>query len=90
MVALTPPSYTELGELEATVVLRRKTDGVVVATRHVRSNWGLEVNGYHRSQKLARVSGAAVPELEHQLLDTLREVLREATLDSAHASAAVN
>ena len=28
VVALSPPSYTELGELEATVVLRRKTDGV--------------------------------------------------------------
>ncbi len=87
VVALTPPSYTELGELEATVVLRRKTDGVVVATRHVRSNWGTEVNGYSRVRKLARESGAAVPELEHRLLETLREVLREASLDSGAVSA---
>lgn len=77
IVALTPPSYTELGELEATVVLRRKADGLVVATRHVRSNWHAEVNGYGRSDKLAKKSGASIPELEQRLLETLREVLRE-------------
>ena len=77
VVALTPPSYTELGELEATVVLRRKADGVVVATRHARSHWRKDMNGYHRKEKLARESGGAVPELEQQLLETLREALRE-------------
>jgi hypothetical protein len=84
--ALIPPSYTELGELEATVVLRRKKDGEVVATRHVRSNWKAEMNGYGRDQKLARESGTSIPELEQRLLETLREVLREVPQE-AHASA---
>jgi hypothetical protein len=85
-VALTPPSSTELGELEATVMLRRKSDGAVVATRHVRSNWKAEMNGYGRDKKLARESGTSIPELEQRLLETLREVLREVPLE-AHASA---
>jgi hypothetical protein len=76
VVALTPPSYAELGEFEATLVVRRKADGVAVATRHVRSQWRAELNGYHREGKLARESGGAVPELEHGLLETLRDVLR--------------
>jgi hypothetical protein len=86
-VALAPPAYTELGELEATVVLRRKSDGVAVATRHVRSDWRAELNGYHREDKLARESGGSVPELEQRLLETLREVLREAPVDSARTEA---
>lgn len=77
VVALLPPSVTEFGEFEATVVLRRKSDGNVVATRHVRSDWSAEVNGYSRDHKLARASGASIPELEAQLLETLREVLHE-------------
>jgi hypothetical protein len=85
-VALTPPSSTELGELEATVMLRRKSDGAVVATRHVRSNWKAEMNGYGRDKKLARESGTSIPELEQRLLETLRGVLREVPLE-AHASA---
>ena len=76
VVALTPPSYTELGELEATLVVRRKSDGVAVASRHVRSNWRAELNGYHLEGKLAHESGAAVPELEQGLLETLRDVLK--------------
>ena len=85
-VALAPPSYTELGELEATVLVRRKADGAVVATRHVRSDWRAELNGYHREGKLARESGRSVPELERRLLETLRDVLREVP-GEAHASA---
>jgi hypothetical protein len=76
VAALAPPSQTELGELEATIVVRRKSDGVAVASRHVRSNWRAELNGYHREGKLAHESGAAVPELEQGVLETLREVLK--------------
>ncbi len=76
-VALTPPAQTELGELEATVVLRRRSDGAVMATRHVRSNWRVDMNGYGRDEKLARESGTSIPELEQRLLETLRDVLRE-------------
>jgi hypothetical protein len=86
VVALTPPSYTELGELEATVVLRRRADGVVVATRHARSHWRTDMNGYHRKEKLARESGGSVPELEQQLLETLREVLNEVQLSPERAT----
>ena len=77
VAALAPPSYTELGELEATLVVRRKSDGVAVASRHVRSNWRAELNGYHLEGKLAHESGTAVPELELGLLETLREVLKD-------------
>ena len=86
VVALAPPSRTELGELEATVLVRRKADGAVVATRHVRSDWRAELNGYHREGKLARESGGSVPELEQRLLETLREVLHEVPEDSASAA----
>lgn len=78
VVALLPPSVTELGELEATLLLRRKSDGAVVATRHVRSQWRAELNGYSRAAKLAKRSGASVSELELQLLEALRELLRDA------------
>lgn len=67
VVALLPPSQTEFGELEATVVLRRKADGAVVATRHVRSNWSAEVSNYTAKGELARESGASVPELEKRI-----------------------
>ena len=75
--ALAPPSQTELGELEATLVLRRKSDGAAIASRHVRSNWRTELNGYAQEGKLASESGASIPALEQQLLETLRDVLRE-------------
>ena len=75
--ALVPPSQTELGDLEATLVVRRKSDGAAIASRHVRSNWRTEVNGYSQGGKLASESGASIPALEKQLLESLREVLRE-------------
>lgn len=87
VVALLPPGVTEFGELEATVVLRRKSDGAVVASRHVRSNWKADVNGYSRDTKLAKASGASIPELEAQLLETLREVLREVPAEPVRVSA---
>ena len=77
LAAYAPPSHTMMGELEATVVVRRKSDGVAVATRHVRSNWRAELNGYHLERKLAQESGASVPELEQGMLAALREMLRE-------------
>lgn len=86
VVALLPPGVTELGEFEATVVLRRKSDGGVVATRHVRSHWRADVNGYSRSNKLAKASGASIPELEAQLLETLRDVLREVKAEPVRVS----
>lgn len=86
VVALTPPSSSEHGELEATVVLRRKSDGAAIATRHVRSDWRANVNGYHLETKLAAKSGAALPELEHGMLEALREMLTQ--LPSAEVSAA--
>jgi hypothetical protein len=76
-VALAPPSQTELGDLEATLVVRRKADGAAIATRHVRSNWRTEVSGYSQESKLAAESGASIPALEQQLLESLRDVLRE-------------
>jgi hypothetical protein len=82
VVALAPPSHTELGEFEATVVLRRKADGVVVATRRTRSSWRAEMNGYHQKEKLARESGGSVPELERKILETLREALKDQTTPS--------
>lgn len=82
VAALVPPSSTELGELEATIVLRRKADGAVVATRRTRTHWRAEMNGYRQNEKLARESGGAVPELERRMLETLREVLRNQTTTS--------
>lgn len=87
VVALLPPAVTEFGEFEATVVLRRKSDGAAVASRHLRSNWRAEVNGYSRDTKLAKASGASIPELEAQLLETLREVLREVPANPVRVSA---
>lgn len=72
---LAPPGHHEQGELVATVKLRRKADGVVVATRHVRSDWRIQASTYGRGGTLAKHSGNAVLELEQGVLETLREVL---------------
>lgn len=77
VAAMIPPTTTESGEFEATVVVRRRSDGAVLASRHVRSDWHLDVNGFRREGKLAHESGAAIPELEQGVLEIVRQVMRE-------------
>ena len=76
MSALTPPATTEVGEFEGTISLRRP-GGPVIATRHVRSNWRTEMNGYRREAKLAKGSGEGANGFEREVLEALREMLLE-------------
>lgn len=75
--ALVPPGTRETGEYDLALVVRRRTDGAVVASRHVRHAWAAELNGYFREEKLAKESGGAVAALEAALLALVRDVMRE-------------
>jgi hypothetical protein len=74
--AVAPPSTTEVGEFEGTLSLRRP-GGPVIATRHVRSRWKAELNGYNRETKLARQSGEGAQGFEREVLDALHQMLLE-------------
>jgi hypothetical protein len=74
--AATPPNTTEVGEFEGTISLRRP-GGPVIATRHVRSSWKTEMNGYHRETKLAKESGEGAKGFEREILEALRQMLLE-------------
>jgi hypothetical protein len=73
-VNLAVPRKTHAGILEATVRVRRAADGVEVAQRTCRSTWTVDLNAFAREEKLALAAGDAVPELERELVKSLRSV----------------
>jgi hypothetical protein len=79
-VNLAVPRTTHAGTLEATMRVRRAADGVEVAQRTCRSTWTVDLNAFAREEKLAVAAGDAVPELEHELVKSLRSVF--ASLDA--------
>jgi hypothetical protein len=73
-VNLAVPRITHSGTLEATMRVRRAADGVEVAQRTCRSTWTVDLNAFAREEKLAVAAGDAVPELERELVKSLRSV----------------
>jgi hypothetical protein len=66
------------GEYKAHLVLRRLTDRVPVAERHLERGWRLDQNLYDANEKLARGAGAGFEEFEKVLLAGVKELLLEA------------
>ena len=84
LVAFAPPAATELGDLHATVVVRRPGEAALL-TRRVRGGWRADVNAYSGARRLAQATGGAVQELELSLLDALRAALVEVPSPAAGA-----
>lgn len=67
------PSETFSGQLEATLTVRRARDGVEIARRTSRASWETLINAYGIEEKLATAAGRAVPELEREMVRSLRD-----------------
>jgi hypothetical protein len=60
------------GELEYEITYRRP-EGQVIETRHLRGRWADDVNAYRTEEKLARLRGRAVGQLDGKLIQEVRE-----------------
>jgi hypothetical protein len=68
------PAATYAGQLQATVVVRRASDGVEVARRSAHAEWSTDLNRWGIAEKLADAQGEALIPLERELARSLREV----------------
>jgi hypothetical protein len=77
LAAFLPDIAAVKGEYLASLTLRRRSDRVPVATRRLTSNWRTDYNMFGIEEKLAKASGAAVPEFERLLIEAVKSMLVE-------------